>query len=186
MYFQISANGYFTVAVLAFKAAYTLEAARRDNDKKIQLLYLEMKDMMSVLLRFVEIRLENKVAHFSNRVKDLKKIKKEHENRLQKLTNAIADDIKACANACDTYSKKKFIVKLFRGIVWENRLAFFAGVFTKRRGELEFEFALYTSEVGIDSNTRTKHLEIMQEDIQAKYVQSPSKFYQEETSKLDS
>ena len=40
-----------SVAVLAFKAVYTLETARRENDKKIKLLYLEMKDMMSVLLR---------------------------------------------------------------------------------------------------------------------------------------
>ena len=42
-----------TVAVLAFKAVYTLETKRRENDKKIISLYVEMKDMMSVLVRCV-------------------------------------------------------------------------------------------------------------------------------------
>ena len=39
-----------TVVVLAFKTVYTLEMKRRDNEKKIIALYVEMKDMMSILL----------------------------------------------------------------------------------------------------------------------------------------
>jgi hypothetical protein len=38
-------------AVLAFKAVYTLEAKRRDNEKKVIALYVEMKDMMAILLQ---------------------------------------------------------------------------------------------------------------------------------------
>lgn len=38
------------VAVLAFKTVYTLELKRRENDKKIVALYVEMKDMMGALL----------------------------------------------------------------------------------------------------------------------------------------
>ena len=38
------------VAVLAFKTVYTLELKRRENEKKIIALYVEMKDMMSALL----------------------------------------------------------------------------------------------------------------------------------------
>jgi hypothetical protein len=38
------------VAVLAFKTVYTLELKRRENDKKIIALYVEMKDMMGALL----------------------------------------------------------------------------------------------------------------------------------------
>lgn len=41
-----------TVVVLAFKTVYTLEQKRRDNDKKIILLYVGMKDMMGVLLLY--------------------------------------------------------------------------------------------------------------------------------------
>ena len=43
------------VVVLAFKAVYTLEQGRRDNEKKIIALYAEMKDMMRVLLSYVHI-----------------------------------------------------------------------------------------------------------------------------------
>ena len=44
------------VVVLAFKAAvYTLEQKRRDNEKKIIALYVEMKDMMGVLLLCVQL-----------------------------------------------------------------------------------------------------------------------------------
>ena len=38
------------VVVLAFKTVYTLEQKRRDNEKKVVALYVEMKDMMGVLL----------------------------------------------------------------------------------------------------------------------------------------
>lgn len=39
------------VVVLAFKAAYTMELTRRNNDKRITTLYLSMKDMISVLVQ---------------------------------------------------------------------------------------------------------------------------------------
>ena len=41
------------VAVGAFKVIIELEVKRRDNDKKVNLLFLEMKNMMSVLLQCV-------------------------------------------------------------------------------------------------------------------------------------
>ena len=41
----------FTVAVGAFKVIIELEVKRRDNDKKVNLLFLEMSNMMSVLLQ---------------------------------------------------------------------------------------------------------------------------------------
>jgi hypothetical protein len=36
--------------VLVFKTVYTLELNRRENDKRIIALYVEMKDMMGALL----------------------------------------------------------------------------------------------------------------------------------------
>ena len=44
------------VAVGAFKVAIELEVKRRDNDKKIDLLFLEMRNMMSALLQCVVFR----------------------------------------------------------------------------------------------------------------------------------
>ena len=40
------------VAVGAFKVVIELEVKRRDNDKKVNLLFLEMKNMMSALLQY--------------------------------------------------------------------------------------------------------------------------------------
>ena len=40
------------VAVLALKAVYTLEMKRRANDAKIIALYVEMKNMISVLVQY--------------------------------------------------------------------------------------------------------------------------------------
>ena len=37
--------------LLAFKAVYTLEMTRRENDTKIRALYVEMKDMVAVLVQ---------------------------------------------------------------------------------------------------------------------------------------
>ena len=41
------------VAVLAFKAVMTLEMKRRNSDKKVIALHLQMQEMMSVLLQCV-------------------------------------------------------------------------------------------------------------------------------------
>ena len=38
------------VVVLAFKAAYNMEKTRRDNDKRISLLYVAMRDMLMVVV----------------------------------------------------------------------------------------------------------------------------------------
>ncbi|KAI0041306.1 hypothetical protein FA95DRAFT_1611128 [Auriscalpium vulgare] len=52
---------FIGVVVLAFKAVYTLELKRRENDKKIIALYVEMKDMMGVLKELVHKKLLAKV-----------------------------------------------------------------------------------------------------------------------------
>lgn len=41
------------VAVGAFRVVVELDKKRRDNEKKITLLFAEMKDMMEVLLQWV-------------------------------------------------------------------------------------------------------------------------------------
>jgi hypothetical protein len=38
---------------LSLKTVYTLEVNRRSNDKKIIALYVDMKDMMTVLVQYV-------------------------------------------------------------------------------------------------------------------------------------
>ncbi|KAF7307764.1 hypothetical protein MKEN_01136500 [Mycena kentingensis (nom. inval.)] len=131
------------VAVMAFKAVWALEQKRRENDRKILSLYMEMKDMMGVLTQLKSVKDPDEIAPDGTTIK----------GRMQALMKTIADDIKACANACDTYNKKKLVVKILKSAVWEGKLVAFAGTFTKRRGELEFSLSIHTA-LGVDAANR--------------------------------
>ena len=49
-----------TVVIGAFKVVIELEIKRRDNDKKVKLLFLEMRNMMSALLQYVPSSIRNR------------------------------------------------------------------------------------------------------------------------------
>ncbi|KAJ7628556.1 hypothetical protein FB45DRAFT_40380 [Roridomyces roridus] len=135
---------FIGVAVMAFKAVWALEQKRRDNDKKILALHMEMKDMMAVLTQLKNVKDAEEVAPDGSTIK----------GRMQEIVKATADDIKACANACDTYTKKKMVVKILKGPQWEGILVKFAGSFTKRRSEFEFALAIHTAR-GVDQANQT-------------------------------
>lgn len=44
---------FVIVVVLAFKAVYALETTRQENDRRVMTLYVEMKDMMMVMVQYV-------------------------------------------------------------------------------------------------------------------------------------
>ncbi|KAF8210104.1 hypothetical protein K438DRAFT_140561 [Mycena galopus ATCC 62051] len=132
------------VAVMAFKAVWALEQKRRDNDRKVLALHLEMKEMMGVLTQLKNVRDADEIAPDGSTIK----------GRMQEIVQAAADDIKACANAVDAYSKKKVVVKILKGPVWEGKLVKFAGAFTKRRSEFEFALSIHTA-LGVDAANRT-------------------------------
>lgn len=69
------------------------------------------------------------------------------EARMQTLAIQATVDIKDCANACDTYSKKKLLVKVLKGPIWEGQLAEFFGRFQRCRSEFEFALAIHTASV---------------------------------------
>ena len=118
---------FHTVAVLAFKAVYTLEAKRRENDKRVLTLYVEYVgsnvDWPSLSHEFQDERHDggsravgvdshlcvNLSDHSASRLKDVSDPKniapdgQTIEGRMQTLCEAVAGDIKKCANACDTY-----------------------------------------------------------------------------------
>ncbi|THH27677.1 hypothetical protein EUX98_g6499, partial [Antrodiella citrinella] len=116
-----------TVAVLAFKAVYSMEMTRRENNKWIWSLYVEMKDMIAVLIQLRDIKDPQDVGPDDRTI----------EARLQGLVKQTGDDVKDCANACDTYTKKRLLVKVLKGYVWETKLVGFVGTFVQRRTEFE-------------------------------------------------
>lgn len=64
---------------------------------------------------------------------------------MQSLSEGTATDIKACANVCDTYSKKRLLVKVLKGQVWEAKLVEWIEKFTKRKAEFEFALTMHTA-----------------------------------------
>ena len=46
--------------------------------------------------------------------------------------------------------RKKVLVKIFAGPIWEGRLVEFVGIFTKRREEFEFTLTIHTT-IGVDA-----------------------------------
>jgi hypothetical protein len=92
---------------------------RRENNQKVITLHSEMRHMIEVLVKcvslpftlaivvgliFVYRRLET-VEEPERVGPDGKTI----EDRLKKLVEETADTIEKCANACDTYTKKRLI-----------------------------------------------------------------------------
>ncbi|KAJ7779541.1 hypothetical protein B0H14DRAFT_2631247 [Mycena olivaceomarginata] len=109
---------FIGVAVMAFKAVWALEQKRRENDRRIIALHMEMKDMMGVLTQLKNVKDAEEVAPDGTTIK----------GRMQEIVKGTADDIKAV-------QMKKLVVKVLKGPIWEGRLVKFVGAFTKRRGE---------------------------------------------------
>ena len=67
------------------------------------------------------------------------------KDRLEELAEKTAKDIKDCANLCDTFVKKKLLVKVFKGPVWAEKLAGFVKVFEDRKADFEFALTMHTA-----------------------------------------
>ncbi|OSD05610.1 hypothetical protein PYCCODRAFT_1464963 [Trametes coccinea BRFM310] len=138
-----------TVAVLAFKAAYTLEITRRENDRRIMALYVEMKDLMKII---VQLRTVENHAHVGSDGRVLK-------DRLEELAERTAQDIKECANFCDTFLKKRLLVKVLKGPVWAQKLGAFVRVLENRKSEFQFALTMHTTNLASDIRKQTREIE---------------------------
>lgn len=144
------------VAVLAFTTAYKLEAKRRDNEKKIVALYVQMKDMMGVLLLCVQVFTHyNMLYLWSFSLKNVKNDElvapdgRSIEDRWKPLVERTANDIKSCSSVCDTYAKKGLLAKIFKSPIWNDKLLSWATRFSERRKEFELELSIHINQ-GVD------------------------------------
>ena len=83
--------------------------------------------------------------------------------RLEEHVNGIEEDIKACANACDAYSKKKLIAKVLQSQRWDDVLELYVRRFEKRRADIEFAMAIH---LGINIDSAHRKLDM----LDSKYV----------------
>ncbi|KAI0353185.1 hypothetical protein OH77DRAFT_1407357 [Trametes cingulata] len=124
-----------TVAVLAFKAVYALETTRQENDRRVLTLYVEMKEMMMVM---VQLRTVENRTHIGLDGRVLK-------DRLEDLAEKTARDIKDCANFCDAFLKKRLLVKVLKGPSWAEKLGSFVKTFADRKADFQFALAMHTA-----------------------------------------
>ncbi|KAI0653999.1 hypothetical protein C8Q70DRAFT_550081 [Cubamyces menziesii] len=124
---------FLQVAVGAFKVVVELEIKRHDNDKKINLLFLEMRNMMSVLLQLQGVR-PNHVGHDGVSIGE----------RMDELIKQTANDIKECANACDAYARKRLLTKVIKAPSWDATLKGYIQLFSERKGEFSFRISVHT------------------------------------------
>ncbi|KAI0692702.1 hypothetical protein BC835DRAFT_1416357 [Cytidiella melzeri] len=126
---------FVSVAVIAFKACYNMEMARRHNDKRVISLFKEMKDMIEVLTRLKDITDPEIIGPNGSIIK----------GKLQTLVDSATQDMKDCGNACDAWMKKQVLVKVLVGPAWESKLAGYTAAFTSRRMEFDFALQIHTA-----------------------------------------
>jgi hypothetical protein len=81
------------------------------------------------------------------------------EDRLKSLVDRTANDIKECSNLCDTYMKKRPLLKVLMSPVWDRQLLDFARLFADRRNDFQFELAVNTSQGVNKTNTKLDGIE---------------------------
>ncbi|KAF9462351.1 hypothetical protein BDZ94DRAFT_1322722 [Collybia nuda] len=131
---------FIGIAVGAFALVVTLDMTRRDNDKKVLAVKVQMQDLM---IAFFELR---QIPDSEEKGPDGITI----AVRLEGLMRTIANDIKLCGSVCDTYLKKGFLAKTVKSSIYEARLAEYATLFVEHRKSLELSLAMHTS-LGVDS-----------------------------------
>jgi len=116
---------------------------RRENDKKILLLFVKMKDMMSVLTQSVPIPSLSIPVHINvhRRLSALKATDattpdgKSIADKVEPLCVRTEVDIRSCSNACDAYNRKRLLVKVLTGQIWAQRLGSYITLFTEREND---------------------------------------------------
>ncbi|KAI0325484.1 hypothetical protein GY45DRAFT_240808 [Cubamyces sp. BRFM 1775] len=140
---------FIKVAVGAFRVVVELDLKRRDNDKKITVLFVEMRDMMEVLIQLRTIQDDDTPGPDGTTIKA----------RLQGLVKRTADDIKDCANVCDAYAKKKLIVKVLKSSSWDDKFKGFVTLFADRRKAFTFALEMHVGKAVDDANRKLESVD---------------------------
>ncbi len=64
--------------------------------------------------------------------------------RMQQLIDTAEQDIRTCANACNTYATKKLLSKVLHSSSWREEFKSHIKCFKSRRREFELALAIYT------------------------------------------
>ncbi|KAJ7034088.1 hypothetical protein C8F04DRAFT_956948, partial [Mycena alexandri] len=149
------------VAVMAFKLVITLDITRRQNNKKVLAVKIQMQDLMTILFQLRHIRDPEEKGPDGTTLKD----------RMSGLMESIAKDITACGSACDVYMKKSFLAKTIKSKIYESRLAGYVTNFANDKKEIGFALKVHTA-LGVDAANKKldgqdEHLKNIEGKIEA-------------------
>ncbi|CAK5270944.1 unnamed protein product [Mycena citricolor] len=147
----MAVHPFVGVAVIAFKSIISLDITRRQNDKKVLAVKLQMQDLMTVLFQLGSFRDPEDKASNGTTLKD----------RMSELMKTVAADITSCGSACDVYLKKSFLgeypntlttctdtlftAKTIKSKIYEARLASYVANFTDHKKSIAFALTMHTS-----------------------------------------
>ncbi|CAK5271846.1 unnamed protein product [Mycena citricolor] len=118
------------VAVTAFKLVISLDITRRQNNKKVLAVKLQMQDLMTVLFQLRFVRDPEDKAPDGTTLKD----------RMSELMKTVAGDITSCA-------------KTIKSKIYEARLASYVANFTDHKKSIAFALTMHTS-LSVDTANR--------------------------------
>ncbi|KDR82341.1 hypothetical protein GALMADRAFT_237605 [Galerina marginata CBS 339.88] len=128
------------VAIFAFHSVVSLELSRRENNKKIIAVNIQMQNMMCTMFQLRNLR----HTHVQESAKEQEK------SQLLLLVTAIANDVKKCGSDLTHYADRKPVSKLLNAKKYERRFADHIQKFALRRSELQTALSVYTA-LGIDA-----------------------------------
>ncbi|KAH8823592.1 hypothetical protein DL96DRAFT_280950 [Flagelloscypha sp. PMI_526] len=131
------------VAVQAFKMVIQFDLQRRDNNKKVFVVKLQMQDMVTVLFELRTIRDPKDKGPDGITI----------EGRMQALVTNIANAIKEGGSAIDVYLGKGLISKTFKAMKYKTMLSDLAGKFEKFKEDIKFALQMHTAH-GVDNANR--------------------------------
>ncbi|PPQ77943.1 hypothetical protein CVT25_015418 [Psilocybe cyanescens] len=128
------------IAIFAFHEVVKLDIARRDNNKKVLVVVLQMQNMLGPMFQLRNLNHEHMPA-----------VERQfHEQRLKELVDVITQDIKLCRSDITHFMNRKFVYKLVLAKGYEKKFASHIETFAQRRAELQTVISEYMA-IGISA-----------------------------------
>ncbi|KAF8883174.1 hypothetical protein CPB84DRAFT_1851026 [Gymnopilus junonius] len=135
-----NAHPILAIAIFAFHEVVKLDIARRDNNKKVLVVVMQMQSMMGPMFQLRNLSRD----HMPEEERVF------HEGRLKELIEVITRNIKECRSDIAHFLGKKFMFKLVLAKGYESKFATHMEVFALRRTELQSIISEYLA-IGMSS-----------------------------------
>ncbi|KAJ7659287.1 hypothetical protein DFH06DRAFT_439081 [Mycena polygramma] len=142
---------FVKVMVSPLKLILTFDLTRRQNNKKVTAVKMQILDTATVLFRLRDVHESSMKGPDGLPLQDM-----------VHLVTRIADDIKECASACDLYLNKTTLSKMLRSKDYEERFGDYIKKFNGHQRTLTLVLATHTS-VAIDA--ANDKLDVQGEDL---------------------